>query len=98
MTATVPELLRIRRSPTSRQYRTPSTLTATTAEQLTVSQDGDTLTVTSQAYARGVEIYSPDSDFVLSDNFFDMEKGSRSVQVTEGTPKTLRVRSTWDIR
>ena len=66
--------------------------------KLTVSQDGDTLTVTSQAYARGVEIYSPDSDFVLSDNFFDMEKGSRSVQVTEGTPKTLRVRSTWDIR
>ena len=45
-----------------------------------------------------MEIDSPDSDFVLSDNYFDMNAGKKTVKVLRGTPKTIRVRSVYDIR
>jgi beta-mannosidase len=45
-----------------------------------------------------VEIYSPDSDFVLSDNFFDMNAGSKTVKIVEGLPKTIKLRSVYDVR
>ncbi len=35
----------------------------------------DQITVYADKYAKSVEIDSPDSDFVLSDNYFDMEAG-----------------------
>ena len=50
------------------------------------------------AYARSVEIDSPDSDFILSDNYFDMNAGSKTVKIVEGTPKTIKLRSVYDIR
>jgi len=59
---------------------------------------GDEITVYADAYAQSVEIDSPDSDFILSDNYFDMEKGSRTVKILSGTPKTIRLRSVYDIR
>ena len=52
----------------------------------------------SDAYARYVEIYSPDSDFVLSDNYFDMNGGTKVVDVLEGCPKTISLRSVYDIK
>ena len=60
--------------------------------------NGDTITVYAKAFAKYVEIYSPDSDFVLSDNFFDMNAGSKTVKVLEGIPKTIKLRSVYDIR
>ena len=65
---------------------------------LAVSIDGDEITVKADAYAKSVEIYSPDSDFILSDNFFDMNGGEVKVKVLEGEPKTLMVRSVYDIK
>ena len=59
---------------------------------------GDEITVYAKAFARAVEIYSPDSDFVLSDNFFDMNAGKKTVKILEGTPKTLKLRSVYDIK
>ena len=59
---------------------------------------GEEITVYADAYARYVEIDSPDSDFILSDNYFDMNAGSRTVKVLEGTPKTIALRSVYDIR
>lgn len=58
----------------------------------------DELTVYADAYARYVEIDSPDSDFILSDNFFDMNAGKKTVKILEGTPKTIALRSVYDIR
>ena len=58
----------------------------------------DELTVYANAYARYVEIDSPDSDFILSDNFFDMNAGKKTVKILEGTPKTIALRSVYDIR
>lgn len=60
--------------------------------------NGDEIIVYADAYARYVEIDSPDSDFLLSDNFFDMNAGSKTVKILEGTPKTIALRSVYDIR
>jgi len=60
--------------------------------------NGDKITVFANSYARSVEIYSPDSDFILSDNYFDMNAGAKTVQILEGTPKTITLRSVFDIR
>jgi beta-mannosidase len=59
---------------------------------------GDEITVYASAFAKSVEIYSPDSDFVLSDNFFDMNAGSKTVKIVEGLPKTIKLRSVYDVR
>ena len=66
--------------------------------ELTVYVVGDEIVVQSKAYAKSVEIYSPDSDFVLSDNFFDMNAGEKRVKVLEGNPVHLKARSVFDIR
>lgn len=60
--------------------------------------EGNRITVEAKAYAKSVEIDSPDSDFILSDNYFDMEAGTVTVEILEGTPKTLVLRSVYDIR
>lgn len=59
--------------------------------------NGDEITVYADSFAQYVEIDSPDSDFVLSDNYFDMNAGSKTVKIMEGTPKTIRLRSVYDI-
>ena len=66
--------------------------------ELEVSLEGDEIVVRASAYAKSVEIYSPDSDFILSDNFFDMNAGEKRVKVIEGEVGELRVRSVYDIR
>lgn len=65
---------------------------------LTFSRHGDEITVRADAYAMFVEIDSPDSDFLLSDNYFDMEPGEKTVKILRGEPKTIRLRSVFDIR
>jgi beta-mannosidase len=60
-------------------------------------QDGK-ITVHAAAYAKSVEISSPDCDLLLSDNYFDMNAGSTTVGVLEGNPKSLKLRSVYDIR
>lgn len=66
--------------------------------KLTVDMNGSEITVTAAAYAKGVEIDFPDSDVLLSDNYFDMDAGIKTVTVLSGHPKTIRVRSMYDIR
>ncbi len=66
--------------------------------ELSAEIKGNKIYVTSKCYAQQVEIYSPDEDFILSDNFFDMEKGTREITVLEGNPKNIRLRSVYDIR
>ncbi len=65
---------------------------------LTVESDGDELVVTAKAYARGVEIINEGDDMLLSDNYFDMNAGTRRVKVLKGVPKGLKIRSVYNIR
>lgn len=53
--------------------------------------------VHAKAYAKSVEISSPDCELQLSDNYFDMNGGSYTVEILEGCPETLRLRSVYDI-
>lgn len=66
--------------------------------ELRCEVQGDEITVYANAYAQYVEIDSPDSDFILSDNYFDMNAGKKTVKILEGTPKTIRMRSVYDIK
>lgn len=65
--------------------------------ELSVSRNGNTISVTAQNYAQMVELYSSTENFVLSDNFFDMEPGTRTVEILEGNPCDIMVRSVFDI-
>lgn len=65
--------------------------------KLQVKQDGDKITVTAENYAKNVMVYDLDSDLVLSDNFFDMNKGEKTISIQRGTVSKLRVMSVYDI-
>ncbi len=64
--------------------------------KLTAVLDGDEVIITAGAYARSVEL-TADDDAIFEDNYFDMDGGERRVRVLRGAPKTVRVRSVWDI-
>lgn len=68
-----------------------------TDPQLTVEKRGDTLVVTSHAYAKQVWLESEDADLLLDDNAFDMNPGTKVVRVVRGTAEKVRVRSVWDL-
>lgn len=65
--------------------------------RLTVGTRGDTLVVTSHAYAKQVWLESEDADLLLDDNAFDMNPGTKVVRVVRGSAEKVRVRSVWDL-
>lgn len=64
---------------------------------LAVRVEGDELVITSQAYAKSVEILNENEDLLLEDNYFDMNAGERRVKIVEGNTEGLRIRSVYDI-
>lgn len=64
---------------------------------LTVETRGNTIIVTSHAYAKQVWLESEDADLLLDDNAFDMNPGTKVVRVVKGTAEKVRVRSVWDL-
>ena len=68
-----------------------------TDPHLTVEKRGDTLVVTSRAYAKQVWLESEDADLLLDDNAFDMNPGTKVVRVLRGAAEKVRVRSVWDL-
>jgi len=65
--------------------------------KLSVTRDGKYITISAEAYAKSVEIYSDDEDFVLSDNYFDINAESVTVEIVRGDPSNLKVRSVYEI-
>jgi beta-mannosidase len=65
---------------------------------LSYKVDGDTITVKSSAYAKAVEILNKNQDLILSDNYFDMNAGEKTVKIISGKPDALKLRSVYDIR
>ncbi|MCD7746899.1 MAG: glycoside hydrolase family 2 protein [Firmicutes bacterium] len=59
---------------------------------------GDEIEVTASAYARYVEILNENEDLILSDNYFDMNGGTKRVKIESGDASKLRLRSTYDIK
>lgn len=65
--------------------------------ELKVTRQGALLTVEAKNYARSVELYSENADVVLSDNFFDMEAGTKTVRIVRGEAQDWKARSVYDI-
>ena len=66
--------------------------------QLTCRVIGDEIEVTASAYAKSVEILNENEDIILSDNYFDMNAGTKRVKIEHGDAGKLRLRSVYDIR
>lgn len=65
---------------------------------LSISMNGPEITVTSTAYSKNVEIYDDKGDFLLEDNFFDLNADTRKIRIIRGKPVNLKIRSVSDIR
>ncbi len=65
--------------------------------ELTYSVEGNKITVSAKNYAKSVEILNENEDLILSDNYFDLNGDSKTVEVISGDPKNIRLRSVYDI-
>jgi len=59
--------------------------------------DGNKITVSAAKYAKSVEILNENEDLILSDNYFDLNGDSKTVEIISGNVDTLRLRSVYDI-
>lgn len=66
--------------------------------ELSCKVEGNQITVSSPVYAKSVEILNEQEDLVLSDNYFDLNGDSKTVEILRGKPEGLKLRSVWDIR
>lgn len=64
---------------------------------LRCEKNGSRITVYADAYAKNVELYAVDGELWLSDNFFDMEAGERTVEILDGNAEKIICRSVYDI-
>lgn len=65
--------------------------------QLEAHVEGNEIVVTAKAFARSVELMAG-PDILLSDNYFDLNAGTRRVKILRGTPASVTARSVFDIR
>lgn len=65
---------------------------------LKVKVKGDEITVSAKAYAKSIEIRNENDDLILSDNFFDLNGGEKTVKVLKGKADNIKVRSVYSIR
>lgn len=65
--------------------------------EITVQREENRITVSAKKYAKSVEILNENEDLILSDNYFDLNGGSRTVEVLSGNTDVLKVRSVYDI-
>jgi len=66
---------------------------------LSYTIEGDQITISASCYAKSVEILNENEDLILSDNYFDMNGGTKTIRIESGdVSKGLRLRSVFDIR
>lgn len=66
--------------------------------QLSYKIQGNEITICSKSYAKSVEITNENDDMLLSDNYFDINGGQKTVSILKGKPEGIRLRSVYDIR
>ncbi len=64
---------------------------------LQATVEGNSITVCAGAYAKSVEILNENEDLILSDNYFDLNGGSKTVEVISGNVEHLKLRCVYDI-
>lgn len=65
--------------------------------QLQVKVEGHHITVSASKYAKSVEILNEQEDLILSDNYFDLNGDSKTVEIISGDATNLKLRSVYDI-
>lgn len=65
--------------------------------QLTAEVSGNHITVTASGYAKSVALWNENEDLVLSDNYFDLNGDSRTVEILSGDAGSIKIRSVYDI-
>lgn len=66
--------------------------------QITAKVDSGEVVVYANAFAKAVCIDSADTELLMEDNYFDMQKGEKHIKILRGTPKNLTVHSVYDIK
>lgn len=66
--------------------------------EITYNIIGDEIIVKANAFAKYVMLEGVDCDLILSDNFFDMEKGEKRVKILKGSATALTVKTLFDIQ
>jgi beta-mannosidase len=61
-----------------------------------LNNDG-TISVHADAYAKSVEVLNENQDIILSDNYFDMNAGSKTLSIVSGNTEGIKLRSVYDI-
>lgn len=64
---------------------------------LSYAVEGNKITVSSKAYAKSVEILNDNEDLILTDNYFDLNGDSKTVEVLSGNVDNIRLKSVYDI-
>ncbi len=65
--------------------------------QLQAKVEGNRITVSASKYAKSVEILNEQEDLILSDNYFDLNGDSKTVEIISGDATNLKLRSVYDI-
>lgn len=65
--------------------------------EISVRTEGNYITVSTAKYAKSVEILNENEDLILSDNYFDLNGDSKTVEVLSGNIDTIKIRSVYDI-
>lgn len=61
--------------------------------------EGDEIIVSAKAYAKSVEVLNENEDWVLEDNYFDLEAGEeRRIRIVSGNANGIHMRSVYNIR
>ena len=66
--------------------------------RLSYRVEGDEIIVSAEAYAKSVEIQNGKEDFILSDNYFDLNGDEKRVKIISGEAKGIHLKSVYDIR
>ena len=61
--------------------------------------EGVEIIVSATAYAKSVEVLNENEDWVLEDNYFDLEAGKeRRIRIVSGDANGIHMRSVYNIR
>lgn len=63
-----------------------------------IETNDNKIKITGNVYAKNINIYSDDSELLLSDNYFDINNETVEIEVLRGNPKNLKIMSVYDIR
>ena len=67
--------------------------------QLSCRVEGDEIVVSAKAYAKSVEVLNENEDWILEDNYFDLDAGEeRRIRIVKGEPVGIHMRSVYNIR